>query len=82
MRRGGKKGPANVPAVSTVPLEPKRSSHAPAPLEAESVSQAPPPPREASTESRAPARSGFEAAPRTTTDHPWRDLHPTRVWPD
>jgi hypothetical protein len=20
--------------------------------------------------------------PRTTTDNPWRDLHPTRVWPD
>jgi len=20
--------------------------------------------------------------PRTTTDNPWRDLHPTRIWPD
>jgi hypothetical protein len=20
--------------------------------------------------------------PRTTTDNPWRDLHPARIWPD
>jgi hypothetical protein len=26
-----------------------------------------------------PERAGV---PRTTTDNPWRDLHPARIWPD
>jgi hypothetical protein len=26
-----------------------------------------------------PERAG---APRATTDNPWRDLHPARIWPD
>jgi hypothetical protein len=29
-----------------------------------------------------PALREGAGIPRTTTDNPWRDLHPTRVWPD
>jgi hypothetical protein len=29
-----------------------------------------------------PAQREGTSIPRTTTDNLWRDLHPTRVWPD
>jgi hypothetical protein len=28
------------------------------------------------------ARFGCVGLPRMTTDDPWRDLHPIRIWPD
>lgn len=31
---------------------------------------------------REPLERERASVPRTTTDNPWRDLHPTRIWPD
>ena len=36
-----------------------------------------PPPEEGAL-----AHSGNAIIPRTTTDDPWRNLHPMRIWPD
>jgi hypothetical protein len=33
-------------------------------------------------EQRAPEQRERASVPRSTTDDPWRDLHPSRIWPD
>lgn len=68
MARGDKKRTANA-AVSR-PTEPasRVATRIPAP-------ESPP-------EGRARAHPGPVSPPRTTTDDPWRDLHPVRIWPD
>ena len=68
MARGGKKGPAGTPAA----LETKASLRSSAPA----VDLMPIP------QNSAPALRERASIPRTTTDNPWHDLHPTRVWPD
>jgi len=68
MARGGKKGPTSTLAA----LE----AEAPLGVSAPAGDLMPSP------ENRAPALRERASIPRTTTDNPWHDLHPTRVWPD
>jgi hypothetical protein len=57
-----------------------------APGTAKPVAEKAAPPRPAASAST-PAKHhtpppAFLQPPRDTTEHPWRDLHPARVWPD
>jgi hypothetical protein len=59
-------GAAGKPASAPASAPPAKDKLAPAP---------------ATQPIRSP-QSVFLQPPRTTTDNPWRDLHPARVWPD
>jgi len=68
MARGGRKGPANMTA-----------SHQ---RETSLLVAAPTPALMPAEENRAPEDREGVSIPRSTTDNLWRDLHPTRIWPD